>query len=121
MHHPHHDTATLQDLYAEKWPDDSELPIYFDVSVDYGPDGFTAADVRAINASLHNNGRDYPFDERHAQRMLEHWLSVPGNLQVVGRALEGQIERENEAAPDPEYQRAVANGRLILRNGRDVS
>lgn len=55
-----------------------------------------------------------------------HWETLKAQAKDIETEAEEFVKHienrpDSVAAPDPDYQRAAANGRLIMPNGRDVS
>lgn len=107
--------------FADGLEYDATLEIEVEVEIDYAErmHRFDPTDVSATDATVSVCGVDVPATAQ-AGDLLRQWLARPENV----KKLAGLVERhlpDSDECPDPDYERACVNGRMILPNGRDVS
>jgi hypothetical protein len=73
-----------------------------------------------VDATLSAANIDVPATGK-AGEFARSWLAWPGNLDILERETQRAHDSANEPCPDPDYERARVNGRLITDDGRDVS
>ena len=107
--------------FADGLEYDATLEIEVEVEIDYaeGMHRFDPTDVSATDATVSVCGVDVPATAQ-ASQLLRQWLARPENVKRLATLVERHLPDSDEC-PDPAYERAAQNGRLILPNGRDVS
>lgn len=95
-----------------------ELEVPLDVS-DGIPEVADYEQIMTLDGTLTLAGIDICVAAQ-ADRLLRSFLAVPANRTRLDDLIARGYEPEEEC-PDPIYERARVNGRLILPNGRDVS
>lgn len=100
---------------------DATLEIEIEVEVDYAERShwYEQGDITATDATVSVCGVDIPATAQ-ASQLLRQWLARPENVKRLATLVERHLPDSDEC-PDPAYERAAQNGRLILPNGRDVS
>lgn len=107
--------------FADGLEYDATLEVEVEVEIDYAERShwYEQGDVTATDATVSVCGVDIPATAK-AGELLRQWLARPENVKLLASRVEDSIPDADEC-PDPAYERAAANGRLILPNGRDVS
>lgn len=108
--------------FADGLEYDATLEIEVEVEIDYAERAhwWDVGDVTATDATVSVCGVDVPATAK-ASELLRQWLARPENFRKLSTMISDNLPDDPSYCPDPEYQRAVAHGRLILPNGRDVS
>lgn len=107
--------------FADGLEYDATLEIAVEVEIDYAErmHRFDTTDVSATDATVSVCGVDVPATAQ-ATALLRQWMARPENLKKLATLVERHLPDSDEC-PDPAYERARVNGRLVLANGRDVS
>ena len=107
--------------FADGLEYDATLEIAVEVEIDYAERShwYDQGDVSATDATVSVCGVDVPATAQ-ASALLRQWLALPANVKHLATLVERHLPESGEC-PDPAYERARVNGRLILANGRDVS
>lgn len=107
--------------FADGLEYDATIEIEVEVEIDYAERShwYDQGDVSATDATVSVCGVDVPATAQ-ASQLLRQWLARPENVKRLATLVERHLPDSDEC-PDPAYERAAQNGRLILPNGRDVS
>lgn len=107
--------------FADGLEYDATLEIEVEVEIDYAErmHRFDPTDVTATDATVSVCGVDVPATAQ-ATSLLRQWMARPENLKKLATLVERHLPDADEC-PDPAYERARVNNRLVLPNGRDVS
>jgi len=107
--------------FADGLEYDATLEIEVEVEIDYAERAhwWDVGDVTATDATVSVCGVDVPATAQ-ATALLRQWMARPENVKKMATLVERHLPDADEC-PDPAYERARVNGRLLLANGRDVS
>lgn len=108
--------------FADGLEYDATLEVAIEVEIDYAERShwWEVGNVKATDATVTVCGVDIDA-EKKAPELLRQWLARGENMKALAEKIEAAIPDDPNYCPDPAYQRAVASGRMILPNGRDVS
>ena len=109
-------------IFADGLEYDVYMELEVEVEIDYAERShwWEVGNVKATDATVTVCGVDIDA-EKKAPELLRQWLARGENMKALAEKIEAAIPDDPNYCPDPAYQRAVAAGRMILPNGRDVS
>ena len=107
--------------FADGLEYDATLQVEVEVEIDYAEvmHRFDRTDIEATDATVSVCGVDVPATAQAAE-LFRQWYARPENVKRFATLVERHLP-ESDECPDPAYERACVNGRMILPNGRDVS